>query len=51
MYEAAQRLVGEGKWNSDDLAAALAARNRQACAPIAPAHGLYLAAVRYGGEE
>ncbi len=45
------RLVGEGKWSGDDLAAALAARNRQACAPIAPAHGLYLAAVRYGGEE
>ena len=47
MHAAAQRLVGEGKWSSDDLAA----RNRQACAPIAPGHGLYLAAARYGGEE
>jgi len=39
--------VGEGKWNSDDLAAALAARDRAACAPVAPPEGLYLVAVDY----
>jgi tRNA pseudouridine38-40 synthase len=39
--------VGEGKWTGDDLAAALAARNRAACAPVAPPEGLYLVAVDY----
>src|SRR5712672_94686 len=33
-------LVGEGKWSTDDLGAALAARNRAACAPVAPPEGL-----------
>jgi tRNA pseudouridine38-40 synthase len=28
--------VGEGRWTADDLAAALAARNRAACGPVAP---------------
>ena len=41
------KAVGEGKWNQDDLAAALEARDRTACAPVAPAHGLYLVSVRY----
>ncbi|MFN0218561.1 MAG: tRNA pseudouridine(38-40) synthase TruA [Hyphomicrobium sp.] len=41
------KLVGDGKWSSDDLAAALAARDRTACGPIAPAAGLYLAEVVY----
>lgn len=41
------KLVGEGKWSAADLAAALAARDRTACGPIAPAAGLYLAAVDY----
>ncbi len=27
--------VGEGRWSADDLAAALAARNRAACGPVA----------------
>ncbi|HVY58395.1 MAG TPA: tRNA pseudouridine(38-40) synthase TruA [Xanthobacteraceae bacterium] len=40
-------LVGDGKWTSDDLAAALAARDRRACGPVAPPDGLYLAAVDY----
>jgi tRNA pseudouridine38-40 synthase len=40
-------LVGDGKWSADDLAAALAARDRAACAPVAPPDGLYLARVDY----
>jgi len=40
-------LVGEGKWNSDDLANALAARDRAACGPVAPPDGLYLMRVEY----
>jgi tRNA pseudouridine38-40 synthase len=40
-------LVGEGRWSADDLAAALAARDRKACGPIAPPHGLYLVRVEY----
>jgi tRNA pseudouridine38-40 synthase len=40
-------LVGEGKWKVNDLAAALAARNRAACGTVAPPEGLYLVAVDY----
>jgi tRNA pseudouridine38-40 synthase len=43
------KLVGEGKWQPDDVAAALAARNRTRCGPVAPACGLYLASVDYPG--
>jgi tRNA pseudouridine38-40 synthase len=39
--------VGEGKWSADDLAKALAARDRAACGPVAPACGLYLVRVDY----
>jgi tRNA pseudouridine38-40 synthase len=39
--------VGEGRWNADDLAAALAAKNRTACGPVAPPDGLYLVRVDY----
>ena len=39
--------VGEGRWSADDLAAALAARNRAACGPVAPPEGLYLVKVDY----
>jgi tRNA pseudouridine38-40 synthase len=39
--------VGEGRWSADDLAAALAARNRTACGPVAPPDGLYLVKVDY----
>jgi tRNA pseudouridine38-40 synthase len=39
--------VGEGKWAPKDLAAALAARARAACGPVAPPEGLYLMAVDY----
>ena len=39
--------VGEGKWSTDDLAQALVARDRAACAPVAPPEGLYLVSVDY----
>jgi len=39
--------VGEGRWSADDLSAALAARDRTACAAVAPPEGLYLARVEY----
>jgi tRNA pseudouridine38-40 synthase len=39
--------VGEGRWSADDLASALAARNRSACGPVAPPEGLYLVRVEY----
>jgi tRNA pseudouridine38-40 synthase len=39
--------VGEGRWSADDLSAALAARDRAACAPVAPPGGLYLVQVDY----
>ena len=40
-------LVGDGKWSADDLAAALAARDRAPAAPVAPPEGLYLVRVDY----
>jgi len=39
--------VGQGKWTADDLAQALATRDRRAGGPTAPAEGLYLTEVRY----
>ena len=39
--------VGRGAWSADDLAAALAARTRAACGPVAPSQGLYLMSVDY----
>jgi tRNA pseudouridine38-40 synthase len=41
------KLVGLGQWSPDDVAAALAARDRRAGGPTAPAEGLYLVEVRY----
>jgi tRNA pseudouridine38-40 synthase len=41
------KLVGEGKWSADDVAAALAARDRSRAGPTAPPEGLYLAGVDY----
>lgn len=41
------KLVGARRWSASDLAAALAARDRSACGPVAPAHGLYLTGVDY----
>ncbi|MEX0969645.1 MAG: tRNA pseudouridine(38-40) synthase TruA [Paracoccaceae bacterium] len=39
--------VGSGNWQPDDVATALAARNRAACGPVSPPQGLYLMAVDY----
>ena len=40
-------LVGDGKWQPDDLWRALQARDRAACGPVAPPEGLYLVRVDY----
>jgi tRNA pseudouridine38-40 synthase len=39
--------VGQGRWTAADLAAARDARDRSACAPVAPPDGLYLVQVDY----
>lgn len=41
------KLVGEGKWLPEDVRHALAARDRRAAGPTAPAEGLYLTEVGY----
>lgn len=40
-------LAGAGRWPPEAVAGALAARDRRACGPMAPPHGLYLAGVDY----
>jgi tRNA pseudouridine38-40 synthase len=42
--------VGSGKWSADDLKAALDARDRKACGPVAPPDGLFLMRVDYPGD-
>jgi len=39
--------VGAGAWTPDDIGKALAAKDRSACGPVSPPHGLYLAGVGY----
>jgi tRNA pseudouridine38-40 synthase len=39
--------VGAGAWTPDDVATALAAKDRAACGPVSPPQGLYLAGVIY----
>jgi tRNA pseudouridine38-40 synthase len=40
--------VGSGKWKARDIKAALDARDRRRCGPVAPPEGLYLTQVDYG---
>lgn len=39
--------VGKGKWRAKDLKAALEARDRSRCAPVAPPDGLYFVRAEY----
>lgn len=41
------KMAGEGKWTPDDVQAALEARDRKACGPVAPPQGLYFMQVDY----
>jgi tRNA pseudouridine38-40 synthase len=41
------KLVGEGKWTPREFRAALDARDRTRCGPLAPPEGLYLVKVDY----
>ena len=41
------KLVGEGRWTPRDFRAALDARDRSKCGPLAPPDGLYLTKVDY----
>jgi len=42
--------VGLGRWSAKELKAALDAKDRKACGPVAPAEGLYLTGVSYRAE-
>ena len=42
--------VGVGRWTAEDVKAALEAKDRTACGPVAPSDGLYLTGVGYEGE-
>lgn len=39
--------VGVGRWSAADFKAALEAKDRKACGPVAPSDGLYLMGVKY----
>jgi tRNA pseudouridine38-40 synthase len=41
------KLVGESKWQPAEMAAALEAKDRTRCGPVAPPEGLYLVRVAY----
>src|ERR1019366_4904252 len=41
------KLVGDGRWPVERVAAELAARDRSAAGPTAPAHGLTMTGVHY----
>jgi len=45
------KMVGEGKWSQDQIGEILRAKDRAACGPVAPAHGLYLMQVDYGSNS
>ena len=40
-------LIGEGKWQAQDITAAFEAKDRTAGGPTAPADGLYLVSITY----
>ncbi|CAD7052207.1 tRNA pseudouridine(38-40) synthase TruA [Pseudorhizobium endolithicum] len=44
------KLAGEGKMSPEDVRAALEARDRKECGPVAPPEGLYFMKVDYPGE-
>jgi tRNA pseudouridine38-40 synthase len=44
------KVAGEGKMTADDVRAALDARDRAACGPVAPPDGLYFMRVDYPGD-
>ncbi len=41
------KYLGEGKWNLKDFKKVFLSKKRKMCAPPAPAHGLYLAKIKY----
>ena len=41
------KYLGDGKWNLSDFKNSLKSKNRERCAPPAPACGLYLVAIVY----
>jgi tRNA pseudouridine38-40 synthase len=43
--------VGGGRWAVEDVGAALEARDRARCGPLAPSAGLYLVGVDYGSAD
>ncbi len=45
------KLAGEGKMTPEDVRAALDARDRSACGPVAPPEGLFFLKVDYPGDE
>ena len=41
------KYLGEGKWDLNDFKKSFLSKKRKMCAPPAPAHGLYLAKIKY----
>ncbi|CAN7284260.1 tRNA pseudouridine(38-40) synthase TruA [Rhizobium sp. LjRoot98] len=41
------KMAGDGRWTPDDVRAALEAKDRKACGPVAPPDGLYFMQVDY----